>query len=97
MALAEGLERRKRHRHVPVLGGVDAIGRRVVPAGDVAEGLRPGRLHRRVDPGDQRLRLQVERRLHQAGVDAAALARALPAHDGGEDAHARTAPRRGGR
>jgi hypothetical protein len=72
---------------VAVLGGVDPVGRRVVPAGDVAERLRYARPRRRVGPGNQRLRLQVERRPHQAGIDPAALSGTLLAHDRRQDAH----------
>ena len=72
---------------IAVLGGVDAVGSRVVPAGDMAEGLGDGRPHRRIGPGDQQLGLQVERRLHQAGVDPAALSGALLTHDRRQDAH----------
>ncbi len=53
----------------------------------MAVGVDGRRLHGRVEPGHQRLRLQIERRLHQAGVDPAALPGALPPHDGREDAH----------
>ncbi len=85
--LGQHLQRHQRQRHVAVLGGVHAVGRRVVPAGDVAERLRLARLGRRVGPGHQRFRLQVERRPHQAGIDAAALSGALLAHDRRQDAH----------
>ena len=67
--------------------GVDAVGSGVVPAGDMAEGLGDGRPHRRVGPRNQQLGLQVERRLHQAGVHAATLSGALLTHDRRQDAH----------
>src|SRR5262249_60964856 len=73
-------------RHVPVLGGVDAVGCREIPTCDVAKCPRARRLHGGIGPGDERFRLQVEGRLQQARIDAAALPRTLPPHDGGDDA-----------
>src|SRR5262249_56735842 len=65
---------------------VNAIRRGIIPAAEMATG-RDGRWALAgIEPADQRLRLQIERGLHQARLDTAALAGALAAKQRRNDA-----------
>ena len=70
-----------------VARGVDPIGSRVVPSPEVAARALARRPLGSIEPGRERFRLEVERRLQQARIDAAALAGALAAHQGCENSH----------
>src|ERR1700738_1765840 len=67
--------------------GVDPIGSGVVPPPEVAARALARRPLGSIEPGRERFRLEVERRLQQARIDAAALAGALAAHQGRENSH----------
>src|SRR6266852_4894331 len=70
-----------------VAGRIDPIRGGVIPTRDMTVRADARGPFRGIEPRDQRLRVQIERRLHQARVYAAALAGALPAEERGEDAH----------
>src|SRR5262249_4040797 len=82
-----GPERAKRPGEVPVARGINAVRGGVVPAGDMLARAHARRPARRIEPGHQRFRLTVECGLHEARVDATALAGALAAHQRGKDSH----------
>src|SRR3984893_7822918 len=66
---------------------VDPIGSGVVTPPEVAARALARRPLGSIEPGRERFRLEVERRLQQARIDAAALAGALAAHQGCEHSH----------
>src|SRR5215471_12095463 len=70
-----------------VAGCIDAVGSRVIPSRNIAGWPNGRRRLRGIEPAGERFRLEIERRLHEARVDAAAYAGALAAKERGNDAH----------
>src|SRR5437588_11712691 len=70
-----------------VARGVDPIRSRVVPPPEVAARALARRPLGSVEPGRERFGLEIECRLQQARIDAAALAGALAPHQGCKNSH----------
>src|SRR5271166_84630 len=70
-----------------VAGRIDAVWGGEIPTCDMSVGADARWLPRRIEPRGERLRLKIERRLHQACVYAATLAVALAAQQRGKNSH----------
>jgi hypothetical protein len=77
----------ERDHHVAVTRRVDPIGGRVEPGGEMLVALQHLAGLAGSEVVDQRLALQVDRRIDEARLDPCTLAAAQPAHQGAQDAH----------